>query len=409
MSLNLEQGLFMQHVAELIRKAGENGLLAVGGELLRTPEQQMQNIKSGRSKTMNSQHLLRLAIDLNFFKRAVDNSLTLVSDGNDLEPLGSYWESLDPDVNTWGGRWSNEKDLNHFERSDRKAGATSALAAAAAATLPLGVQAGDRGAKLISGPVGPRCQNERDDVESVQRLLNLNASLCGLSEALKCDGIIGSKTYTALAQFQRMALGSTEPDSIVKPGDASLLALCKALPEALTSPWLALTWLSAAEAEIALFSPAIVAAMQKYEINTPLRQAHFLAQIGHESGELRFRTELASGAAYEGRRDLGNVQPGDGVRYKGRGLIQLTGRTNYAEYTKTSGTGVDILAQPELVASEEKLCVDVAGWFWERRKINLLADKDNLEGVTRVINGGTNGLADRRRLLIRTKTLMGVA
>jgi predicted chitinase len=266
-----------------------------------------------------------------------------------------------------------------------------------------------RGARLISGPVGPRCENDRDNVESVQRLLNLNATLCGLSEPLKPDGIIGSKTYTALAQFQRTALGSTEPDSIVKPGDASLLALCRALPEPITPPWLALAWLSAAEGELVQFSPAIVATMKKYEINTPLRQAHFLAQIGHESGELRFRTELASGAAYEGRRDLGNTQPGDGMRYKGRGLIQLTGRTNYAEYSKTSGADVDILAEPELVANDEQLCVDVAGWFWERRRINQLADKDNLEGVTRVINGGTNGLADRRRLLIRAKTLFGLA
>ncbi len=147
--------------------------------------------------------------------------------------------------------------------------------------------------------------------------------------------------------------------------------------------------------------------MANRAIDSPLRQAHFLAQIGHESGELRFREEIASGEAYEGRADLGNTQPGDGRRFKGRGLIQLTGRANYAEYGRAINREAELLAKPELVASDPELCVDVAGWFWAKRGLNELADRDELTAITRRINGGLNGLEDRRRLYQRAKSLLG--
>ena len=89
-----------------------------------------------------------------------------------------------------------------------------------------------------------------------------------------------------------------------------------------------------AKARIPSFVAPLNAAMYEFHINSPLRQAAFIAQIAHESGELRYVKEIASGAAYEGRKDLGNTQPGDGMRYKGRGLIQITGRNNYAECGK---------------------------------------------------------------------------
>ncbi len=149
--------------------------------------------------------------------------------------------------------------------------------------------------------------------------------------------------------------------------------------------------------------------MNHYQINTPLLQAHFLAQIGHESGELRFKEEIASGRAYEGRRDLGNTQTGDGARYKGRGLIQLTGRANYNEYQRLNRFGSQVLEEPDKVAANPNLCVDVAGWYWESRNINSFAERDDLERVTRIINGGLNGLAHRRTLLHRAKTLFGTS
>ena len=407
MSLTREQSKFLQHVAELIRKAPEYGLVVTAGELYRTPEQQALYMKNGRSKTMNSQHLKRLAIDLNFFQEAPDGSLKLVYEGDNVRQLGAYWESLDPAVNRWGGNWSSFKDAPHFER--RETGEASADAATFGAT-PSGVPpAPTRGSSLLAGAVGPRCSNSPYDVETVQRLLNLNAAKFALPAPLVCDGKIGEKTLAAICEFQKTVLGQASPEGVIRPGDATLMALCSAIPAGLNETVLALAYLNAADKEIPVFTPAIKKIMENYDINTPLRQMHFLAQIGCESGELHFLEELASGAAYEGRRDLGNTQPGDGVRYKGRGLIQLTGRANYTQYTdycRSRGLSVDAVANPEQVALDPQLCVDVAGWFWSTRSLNALADRDDLEGVTHRINGGLRGLDERRRLLIRTRTLL---
>ena len=106
-------------------------------------------------------------------------------------------------------------------------------------------------------------------------------------------------------------------------------------------------------------------------IDTPLRMAHLLAQVGHESGSLRFSEELASGEAYEGRADLGNTQPGDGPRFKGRGLIQLTGRSNYSAYSEA--TGMDFIGDPKLLADDVEAAADVACWFWDTHGLNDLA------------------------------------
>lgn len=153
------------------------------------------------------------------------------------------------------------------------------------------------------------------------------------------------------------------------------------------------------------YCDTLKAVMQKYEITTPLRQAHFLAQVLHESGRLRYNRELASGEAYEGRRDLGNTEPGDGKRFKGRGLIQLTGRSNYRRYAEA--IGVDVVGRPELVEALP-LTVDVAGWYWQTRGLSALADRDDLKGITRRVNGGYNGLADRTELLSAAKRVLEV-
>jgi predicted chitinase len=123
---------------------------------------------------------------------------------------------------------------------------------------------------------------------------------------------------------------------------------------------------------------------------------------------LRFRAEIGSGEAYEGRYDLGNTQPGDGRRFKGRGLIQLTGRANYREYGRAISQEAELLANPELLETDPDLCVDVAGWFWAKRNLNTLADADDLTRIIKRINGGLNGLEDRRRLLKRAKALLSL-
>ncbi|OYO28155.1 chitinase [Janthinobacterium sp. PC23-8] len=145
----------------------------------------------------------------------------------------------------------------------------------------------------------------------------------------------------------------------------------------------------------ALYLAPLTAAMQEFGIDTPVRQASFLAQVGHESAQLRYVRELASGAAYEGRGDLGNVVAGDGVRFKGRGLLQVTGRANYAACGVA--LGLNLLAAPQLLEQPVAACRSAA-WFWQSRGLNLLADLGDQEKVTRRINGGRNGLAERLAL-----------
>lgn len=133
------------------------------------------------------------------------------------------------------------------------------------------------------------------------------------------------------------------------------------------------------------------------------RLAHFLAQLVHESGSFRYMEELASGAAYEGRADLGNTQPGDGVRYKGRGPIQITGRSNYRVFGRK--IGVDIERHPE-IAAIPSIGLHLALEYWRNRDLNRWADADDIETITRKINGGLNGLADRKAQLAKIKAWM---
>lgn len=145
--------------------------------------------------------------------------------------------------------------------------------------------------------------------------------------------------------------------------------------------------------------PFIEAAMDEFEINTPERQAAFLAQIGHESGGLHWTSELwgptAAQTGYEGRKDLGNTQPGDGFRFRGRGLIQITGRDNY--YTAGAALGVDLLSDPALLA-QPALAARSAAWFWKAHGLNELADAGDFSHITRRINGGFNGQDARTAL-----------
>lgn len=140
----------------------------------------------------------------------------------------------------------------------------------------------------------------------------------------------------------------------------------------------------------------IDSAMTEFEINTPRRQAMFLPQIGHESGHLEYLKEIwgptPTQLRYDGRKDLGNVQTGDGFKYRGRGLIQVTGRSNYEQVGKA--LGLPLIDQPELLESPENAARSAA-WFWKNRGLNELADAGDYERITRRINGGLNGYAER--------------
>jgi len=144
---------------------------------------------------------------------------------------------------------------------------------------------------------------------------------------------------------------------------------------------------------------------EKFGITTPARWAHYLAQIAHESAEMRYTKEIASGAAYDTGRlaqRLGNTPQadGDGQRYKGRGLIQITGRANYEAYKKNCG--FDVVNYPDLLCQPVG-AIKSSMWFWKTHGLNQLADKDFFMEITKKINGGTNGLTARRKYLIRAK------
>lgn len=149
-------------------------------------------------------------------------------------------------------------------------------------------------------------------------------------------------------------------------------------------------------------------AMEAYEINTPLRIAAFIAQIIHESGSLNYTKEIASGVAYDtGSKAiaLGNTPEadGDGQKYKGRGLIQLTGKANYEKCG--AALGLDLIAHPELLEEPTGACLSAA-WFWKTHGCNELADVGNFSKITKVINGGFNGATERAKYYNNCKKVL---
>lgn len=174
---------------------------------------------------------------------------------------------------------------------------------------------------------------------------------------------------------------------------------------------------------------------EKYEINTPVRQAAFIGQCGHESASFKVlkenlnysakglmatwpsrfpdmdmaekyerQPEKIANKVYGGRADLGNTEDGDGWKFSGKGLIQLTGRTNY----KTCGDalGIDLISNPELLLEPMWACLS-AGWFWNKRGLNALADDQSWELLTKRINGGTHGLQDRIERTHKAMDILG--
>ncbi len=211
-------------------------------------------------------------------------------------------------------------------------------------------------------------------------------------------GFYGPMTREAMTRVAGGASGPTGPGPVTGPGTepgtaggVSMRQLRSIMPN-----------LSEARAQEML--PHLNAAMQEAGINTPRRQAAFLAQLAHESGEFRWMEEIASGAAYEGRLDLGNTQPGDGVRFKGRGPIQLTGRSNYR--AAGQALGIDLENNPRRAADPD-VGFRTAAWFWNSRNLNQLADAGNFDGITRRINGGFNGKAERDAYHARALQVLG--
>ncbi len=260
----------------------------------------------------------------------------------------------------------------------------------------------------IVNTVGLGGRNDLTDVTVFQILFNLNIPRFPDPKPaeLSTDGRIGTKALDAIKNFETKVMGLANSDSIVAPGDATVAALLNGLAPGPSKEKLSVVMPRALPDKIDRYYDPLVKGMSKYQITTDLRMAHFIAQIGHETGSFLWAEELADGSAYEGRKDLGNTEAGDGKRFKGRGLIQLTGRANYTKYKEVAG--FDCVANPGRVASDASVAVDVACWFWAKHNLNVLADRDDVKAVTKSINGGFNGLDDRVQYLFRAKAVLGI-
>lgn len=214
----------------------------------------------------------------------------------------------------------------------------------------------------------------------------------GLLPSAGVDGIFGPRTQAAFFEFKK-ATHQSDPDNI-GPGSAKLLIELKELPGGRNL-------MTAAQSKAIYGNPIsdnqlkdLNNCLNRYQIITPARMRHFLSQTAHESGGLRWMKELANGSSYEGRRDLGNTQSGDGARYKGAGVIQLTGRANYQAFANFI-KDPKVMQGCNYVASTYPF--SSAGFWWMNNHMNALCDSGaSVEQVTKRVNGGYNGLADRK-------------
>ena len=286
-----------------------------------------------------------------------------------------------------------------------------------------------------------------DDVTQLQQALNK------LGYNLDVDGIFGKGCYDAVMDFQtkqnlgadgvagndtwnaiNAAVSSSTPaqspaGESQKPIEGDVLVskedLAKILPKATTE-------------NIDKYFEALNKGMVQYGINTPLRMAHFIAQLAHESANFRAKSENLNYSAkalrgvfgkyfpteelaeeyarqpekianrvYGARMDNGDESSGEGWKFRGRGLIQLTGKANYSACG--NAIGINLVEQPDVVAEDPNVAVLAAGWFWNSKKLNKYADQDDVLTVTKRINGGTHGLDDRKAHLAKAKQVLNIA
>ena len=161
---------------------------------------------------------------------------------------------------------------------------------------------------------------------------------------------------------------------------------------------------------VSLYIPYLNDLMPKFGIDTNQRIAAFIAQVGHESGQLRYNKEIwgptEAQKGYEGRKDLGNVIAGDGVKFKGRGLIQITGRANYESFGQDIKQDKAFFTDNPQLVEQPEYAVMTACWFWQKKKLNTYADNGDFKTLTKRINGGLNGYDDRVQIWERAKNIL---
>jgi putative chitinase len=237
----------------------------------------------------------------------------------------------------------------------------------------------------------------KEDLELCREIQSQLKSL-GLLPSNGVDGIYGANTKQAFVRFKELT-HQGNPEQLGS-GSAKLLLELKELPGG--KPLEGKQLISAAQAQGVYGRAAsdrqlkdLNNCLNQFKINTPARMRHFLSQTAHESGGLVHVKEIASGSAYEGRKDLGNTHSGDGKKYKGAGVIQLTGRSNYQAFS-------NFIKDPRVMEGVDYVSTiypfSSAGFWWHNNKMNALCDAGaTVEKVTRRVNGGTNGLADRQK------------
>lgn len=227
-----------------------------------------------------------------------------------------------------------------------------------------------------------------------------------------------------IAEIQRMLIdggfdvGKSGADGLYGPSTKSALQRCITKANSKEGGLLRLSQsqldqifpLGAKSGRNSKFLPALNDLFEKSGINSVNRIAGFLSQIGVESGEFLYVKELGADSYFSKYepgtsigKNLGNTQKGDGARYKGRGLIQVTGRANYAACGKA--LGIDLINNPELL-EQPKYAVDSAGWYWDTRNINAACDADDIVKITKLVNGGTNHLAERTNYYKKAKSVL---
>jgi len=271
------------------------------------------------------------------------------------------------------------------------------------------------------------------DAKTLQTILSKAGTYTGA-----IDGVAGPQTRAAVEAFQRSR--GLQADGIVGPATLAALQAASGAPAQAAAPTAAMVFPTYADLK-PIFPFSKRAILEPYAqqlptvaaaggINRLSRVWHFIGQCAHESDQFKTREEYASGKAYEGRKDLGNTHPGDGVRFKGRAEIQCTGRANYEAATLfvrklLREPAIDLVATPEIIVQRADVSMAVDIWYWTQGSkhygdLSLIADRDRgdsdlgpnstfmdvVETITHAINGGSNGLPDRVRYTVKVRALV---
>lgn len=249
----------------------------------------------------------------------------------------------------------------------------------------------------IRSPVGVEGVNAPTDVQLVQILVNAGFARYHIADHLLVDGVCGPATEAAIRRFQRYGVGLRRPNGRIAPGDQTLNTLHDTLPAQLSAEKLHAIMPAARDADICRFYRPLLAGLRAHGISSALRRAHFFAQIGEESCDL---------AVIELPLPENGDSADPSIRFRGRGLFKFVGRASYARYR--AARGVDIVAEPERLATDATIAADAACWLWAAHGLNAHADANDLFTITDIIAGSRRQLPERVERMRRAKWVLAI-